>query len=80
MKSRTNGMDTRKTLVGGSDDGGDKDSPRKGLEKTHITYTLVKRKINVSSMEINSSEFQESPHAMDMSISLKNLAGLRRDC
>jgi len=66
MKSRTGGMDTRKKLGGGLDDGGDKDPPRKGLEKTHITYTPVKRKTNISSVEINALEFQESHHAMDM--------------
>jgi len=36
MKSRTSGMDTRKTPVGGSYDGGDKNPPRKSLEKTHV--------------------------------------------
>jgi hypothetical protein len=66
MKSRTSGMDTRKTPVGGSDDGGDKNPPRKILEKTHVAYTPLKRKINLSSIEINTSEVQESPCAMDM--------------
>jgi hypothetical protein len=66
MKNRTSGMDTRKTSVGGSDDGGDKNPPRKSLEKTHIAYTPIKRKRNISSVEINIPEVQESPHAMDM--------------
>jgi hypothetical protein len=34
-----------KTSVEASDDGGDKDPPRKDLEKSHIVYTSVKRKI-----------------------------------
>jgi hypothetical protein len=38
-------METKKSSVGGSDDSGDKCPPRKNLEKTHITYTLVKRKV-----------------------------------
>jgi hypothetical protein len=38
-------METKKSSVGGSDDSGDKYPPRKNLEKTHITYTLVKRKV-----------------------------------
>jgi len=59
-------INTRKTLVGGSNDGGDKKSPRKSLEKTHIAYTLVKRKRNLSLVDINASEVQEIPHAMDM--------------
>jgi hypothetical protein len=66
MKRRTNGMDTIKTPVGGSDDDGDKNPPRKSLEKTHIAYTLVKKKRNLSLVEINTSEFQESPRAMYM--------------
>jgi hypothetical protein len=66
MKSTTSGMDTRKTSFGGLDDGGYKNPPRKILEKTHITYTPVKRKTNISSVEINALEFQESHHAMDM--------------
>jgi hypothetical protein len=57
---------TRKTSVGGSNDGGDEDPERKNLEKTHITYTPVKRKRNISSTELNALEIQESPHAMDM--------------
>jgi hypothetical protein len=36
MKSRTNGMDTRKTSVGDPDDGEDKNPPRKNIEKTYI--------------------------------------------
>jgi hypothetical protein len=66
MKSRISGMDTRKTSVGGSDDGGDKDPPNKSLEKTHITCTHVKRKRNISLVEINAPEVQESPWEMDM--------------
>jgi hypothetical protein len=66
MKNRTSGMDTRKTPVGGSDDGGDKNPPRKNLEKTHVAHTPIKRKINMSLVEINAPEDQESPHAMDM--------------
>jgi hypothetical protein len=57
MKSRTNGMDTRKTTVGGSNDGGDKNTPRKNLDKTHVAYTPIKRKRNVPSIEINTSKF-----------------------
>jgi hypothetical protein len=38
----------------------------KCLEKTHIGYTPIKRKINLSLVEINTSEVQESPHGMDM--------------
>jgi len=59
-------MDPRKTPVGGSDDGGDKKTPMKTLKKTHIAYTPIKIKINLSSVEINALEVQESPHAMDM--------------
>jgi hypothetical protein len=65
-KNKTSGMETRKTSVGGSDDGGDKDPPRKNLEKSHITYTPVKRKRNTSSTGLSIPEVQESPRAMDM--------------
>jgi hypothetical protein len=44
MKKRTSGKETKQTSVGGLDDDGDKYPPRKNLEKTHITYTLVKIK------------------------------------
>jgi len=40
MKNRTSGMDTRKTLVGDSYDGGDKNPPRKALRK-HMLHTLL---------------------------------------
>jgi hypothetical protein len=66
MKRRTSGIDTRKTLVGGSEDGGDKNPPRKSLEKKHVAYTPIKRKINLASVEINASKVKEIPHAMDM--------------
>jgi hypothetical protein len=66
MKSRINAMDTRKTPVGGSNDGGDKNPPRRILEKTHVAHTPIKRKRNLSSVEINAPEDQESPHVMDM--------------
>ena len=56
MKSRTNEMDTRKTSIGGLDDSEDKNPPRKSLEKTHIAYTHVKRKRNISLVEINTSK------------------------
>jgi hypothetical protein len=65
MKSITSGMATRKTLVGSSYDGGDKNPPRKGVKKKHITYTPVKRKRNIS-MKINTLEVKEIPNAMDM--------------
>jgi hypothetical protein len=55
MKRKTSGVDTRKTLVGGSNDGGGKNPPRKSLEKTHVAYTPIKRKINLSLVEINAS-------------------------
>jgi hypothetical protein len=66
MKNKTNVMDTIKTPVGGSNDDGDKNPPRKSLEKTHAAYTPIKIKINVLSVEVNPSEYQEIPHAMDM--------------
>jgi len=44
--NKTNCMDIRKASARGSGDGGDKDPPRKSLEKSHITYTFVKRKRN----------------------------------
>jgi hypothetical protein len=42
--SRTNNMETRKSSVGGSDDGGEKDRPRNNIEKYHIAYTSFKIK------------------------------------
>jgi hypothetical protein len=65
MKKKTSGMDIRKTPIRSSDDGGDKNPPRKILEKTHVAHTPIKRKINMSSVEISTPEDQESPHAMD---------------
>jgi hypothetical protein len=59
-------METRKISIGGSDDGGDKDTRRKILEKTHITYTLVKRKRNTSLAGLSIHEVQEIPRAVDM--------------
>jgi hypothetical protein len=47
-KNRTNGMEKRKASVGGSDDGGDKEPPRKNIEKSHVAYTSIKRKRNTS--------------------------------
>jgi hypothetical protein len=66
MKSKTSGIDTIKTQVGGSDDDGDKNPPRKSLERIHVACTAIKRKRNLSSMEINTSKVKESPRAMDM--------------
>jgi hypothetical protein len=37
-------MEMRKIPVGISDDGGDKDPPKKNLEKSHTVYTSAKRK------------------------------------
>jgi len=48
MKRRTNGMDTRKTPIGGSNDGGYTNTPRESIEKTHVAYIPIKRKINLS--------------------------------
>jgi hypothetical protein len=59
-------MEMRKASVGGSDDGGDKDPPRKNLEKSHIAYTSMKRKRNTSVTGLSIPEVQESPHTMDI--------------
>jgi hypothetical protein len=55
MKRRTIGMDTRKTPVRGSNNGGDKNPPRKSLDKAHVAYTLIKRKINKCIKSIGNS-------------------------
>jgi hypothetical protein len=55
-KNRTSGMEMRKASVGGSDDGGDKDPPRKSLEKYHIAYTSVKIKRNTSTTGLSIPE------------------------
>jgi hypothetical protein len=47
MKKKTSGMDMRKTPVGGSDDDGDKNPPRKSLYKTYVAHTPIKRKRNL---------------------------------
>ena len=67
-------MDTKKTLAGGLDDDGDKNPPRKILEKTHVAYTPIKRKISASSMEINALKVQKIPRAMDMDDLIEELA------
>jgi len=65
MKNKTSRMGTIKKLVGDSNDGGDKNHQEKSLRK-HMLHTPIKRKINMSSVEINAPEYQESPHAMDI--------------
>jgi hypothetical protein len=45
-KTNNNGMEMRKTLVESSNDGNDKDPPKKNLEKSHIVYTSTKRKMD----------------------------------
>ena len=57
-------METTKASVGGSNNDGDKDPPRKSLEKYHIAYTYVKRKRNTSTTMLSIHEIQESPRAM----------------
>jgi hypothetical protein len=44
MKHRTNGIEMIKTSTGISNDGDDKDPPRKSLDKYHIFHTFVRRK------------------------------------
>jgi hypothetical protein len=61
MKHRTSGIEMRKTSVGSSNDGGDKDPPRKSLEKSHIVYTFVKRKRNTQTTGLSIPETQEIP-------------------
>jgi hypothetical protein len=63
-----------KTSVEASDDGGDKDPPRKDLEKSHTVYTSVKRKINTITTGLNIPEFQESPQAMDVDDLIEELS------
>jgi len=46
----------RKASIGRSYDGGDKDPPRKSLEKYHIAYTSFKRKSNTSTTRLSIPE------------------------
>jgi hypothetical protein len=64
-KNRTNGIETRKASVGGSENGGDKYPPRRSLEKSHIAYTSIKRRRNTSTTCLSIPEVQESPHVLD---------------
>jgi hypothetical protein len=43
-KYRTSGIEMRKASAGGSDDGGDKDPPRKNLENPILCIPLLKEK------------------------------------
>jgi hypothetical protein len=65
-KNRISGMEMRNESFGGSDDGGDRDPPRKSLEKYYIAYNFVKRKRNTSKTRLRIPEIQESPRAMDI--------------
>jgi hypothetical protein len=56
----------RKTSNESSDDGGDKDPPKKNLEKYHIVYTSVKIKRNTQTTGLSIPETQEIPRAMDV--------------
>jgi len=43
-KSRRSGMEMKKTPIGSSNDGGDKDLIKKNHKKSHTVYTSAKRK------------------------------------
>jgi hypothetical protein len=60
-KYRTSGIEMRKATYIGSDDGGDKDPPKKNIEKSHTVYTSVKIKINTQTTWLTVPETQESP-------------------
>jgi hypothetical protein len=65
-KPRSSGLEMRKTDVGSSNDGSDKDPTKKNLEKTHIVYTFSKRKRDTKKIGLGVLETQERPWVMDV--------------
>ena len=49
----------RKTYVGNSNDGNDKDPMKKNLEKSHVVHTYVKRKRETQKRGLEIPEIQE---------------------
>jgi hypothetical protein len=77
LQHSVNAPDPIRTLR--SDDGGDKDPPRKNLEKSHIVYTFVKRKRNTPTTGLSIPETQETHEQWMLMSSLKNPVGLHKD-
>jgi hypothetical protein len=65
-KPRSSGLETWKTLVENSDDGGDKDPMNKNLETSHVVHTSVNRKRETRKMGLEIPKIEESPGAMDV--------------